>query len=211
MNQSFSPSDLSKTDLNQLDVSERYAQFAPVYNQSVEDWGYQCYRTAAKALLAYVPTASPVLDAGCGTGLVGQALTALGYQDVTGIDISEKMLAQAKATGHYQKVHCQDLSTVPYPFLDNSFMAVTCVGVFSLIANPTPVLQEFCRVVRSQGYLVFTQQELLFEKYAYGEILAGFERRGQLRREMISEPVVYLPQREGYSDRKVIHCVYQVI
>lgn len=204
-------SDLSQTDLHQLDVVERYTQFAPVYNQSVDDWGYQCYRTSANALQHYVPVDQPVLDAGCGTGLVGQALASLGYNDITGIDISPDMLEQATATGHYQQVQLQDLSQLPYPLADNQFAAVTCVGVFSLIADPTSVLREFCRLVRPQGYLVFTQQEVLFEQYGYADILRGFEERAQLRRESVSAPVVYLPKREGYADRKVIYCIYQVL
>jgi len=203
-------SDLAQTDLSQLDVVERYTQFAPVYDQSVSDWGYQCYRTAANALQHYVPNDQPILDAGCGTGLVGQALAELGYQNLTGIDISSEMLAHAKTTRHYRQLQVQDLSQTPYPFVDNSFAAVTCIGVFSLIADPSPVLQEFRRLVRPQGYLVFTQQEVLFEQYGYADILHGFEQRGELRCESISEPVVYLPKREGYQDRKVIYCIYQV-
>ncbi len=210
MSGTLSLSDLSQTDLHQLDVVDRYTQFAPVYNQSVDDWGYQCFRTSAAALRHYVPADQSVLDAGCGTGLVGQALSALGYDDLTGIDISPEMLAQAEASGYYRQVRRQDLSQTPYGFADNSFAGVACVGVFSLIADPTPVLREFYRLTRSQGYLVFTQQEMLFEQYAYGDILRGFEERGELRCESISEPVVYLPNREGYADRKVIYCVYQV-
>lgn len=203
-------SDLSRTDLQQLDVVERYTQFAPVYNQSVDDWGYQCYRTSANALQHYVASDQPVLDAGCGTGLVGQALAGLGYTDITGIDISPEMLEQAEDSGHYRQVRAQDLSRTPYAFDDNQFAAIACVGVFSLIADPVPVLKEFCRLVRPQGYLVFTQQEVLFEQYGYADILRGFEQRGELRCESVSEPVVYLPEREGYADRKVIYCIYQV-
>ena len=35
-------SDLHQTDLKQLDVVSRYSQFAPVYDESVSNWGYQC-------------------------------------------------------------------------------------------------------------------------------------------------------------------------
>ncbi len=204
-------SDLTQTDLNKLDVVERYTHFAPVYNQSVNDWGYQCYRTATDALQHYVATEQAILDAGCGTGLVGQALKERGYHQVSGIDISAEMLNQAETVGAYQQLLLQDLSKTPYPFETNQFSAITCVGVFSLIANPSHVLQEFCRLVRPQGYLVFTQQETLFEQYGYAEILQDFEQRGELRCESISEPVAYLPHRAGHQDRKVIYCVYQVI
>lgn len=211
MSATLNLSDLSQTDLQQLDVVKRYTQFAPVYNQSVDEWGYQCYRTSAAALQHYIAPEQPVLDAGCGTGLVGQALATLGHTDITGIDISQDMLDQATTSGHYQQLALQDLSQIPYPFPDNHFAAVTCVGVFSLIADPTPVLREFCRLTQPQGYLVFTQQEILFEQYGYADILRGFEERGELRCESVSEPVVYLPKRDGYADRKVIYCIYQVI
>ncbi len=211
MSNALELSDLSQTNLHELDVVKRYTQFAPVYNQSVDDWGYQCYRTSANALRHYVSNDQAILDAGCGTGLVGQALAAQGFSDITGIDISPEMLEQAEASGDYHQVQLQDLSQTPYPFANNSFTAITCVGVFSLIADPTLVLQEFCRLVRPQGYLVFTQQEVLFEQYGYADILAGFEQRGELRCESISEPVVYLPNREGYDERKVIYCIYQVM
>jgi len=204
-------SDLTQTDLSKLDVVKRYRHFAPVYNQSVSDWGYQCYRTAADALQHYVSTEQAILDTGCGTGLVGQALAKRGYKLITGIDISEEMLNYADTLGHYQQLLLQDLSQTPYPFKSNQFGAITCIGVFSLIANPSLVLQEFCRLVRPQGYLVFTQQEILFKQYGYAEILQDFEQRGELRCESVSEPVIYLPQRTGYDDRKVIYCIYQVI
>lgn len=200
-----------KTNLNNLDVAERYSQFAPVYNQSVESWGYRCYQTAAEIVQQYIPQDQPVLDAGCGTGLVGQALAALGYGDIVGIDISPEMLAQAEALGHYRQVHIQDLKAVPYPFADETFAAIACIGVFSLVADPKPILKEFCRLVRSQGYLVFTQQEVLFAQYHYGDVLAELEQQGVLRCEQISAPEVYLPEREGYGDRTVIFYIYQVL
>lgn len=210
MNSRLQLSDLAQTNLSELDVVERYTRFAPVYNQSVTDWGYQCHRTAADALRHYVPTNQPILDVGCGTGLVGQALADLGYQNIIGVDISPDMLNLAQQAECYRKILRHDLTQLPYPFVNNSFTAVTCIGVFSLIADPIPVLHEFYRLVCPQGYLVFTQQEILYQQYGYADILKGFEQRGELRCESISEPVVYLPNREGYSDRKILYCIYQV-
>lgn len=201
--------DLAQTDVQKLDVIERYEKFAPVYNQSVTDWGYHCYQTAAELLHQQVAPEQPVLDAGCGTGLVGEALAGLGYQNISGIDISDDMLKQAKETGYYRTLQQQDLSQTPYALTEASFAGITCVGVFSLIADPTLVLQEYCRLLQPGGWLVFTQQEPLYKKNGYAAILSKFEQTGALRCEQISEPVVYLPRREGYADRKVIYCVYQ--
>ena len=39
----------------------------------------------------YVPAGEgPLLDAGCGTGLSGPALKALGYNDIAGLDLSPR-------------------------------------------------------------------------------------------------------------------------
>jgi len=97
-------SDLQQTDLHQLDVVARYSAFAPVYDESVTQWGYQCYRTASQLLQPYVTPEQPILDAGCGTGLVGQALQSLGYQQLVGIDISPDMLQRAVQTGYYRQL-----------------------------------------------------------------------------------------------------------
>ena len=49
--------------------------------------------------------AAPVLDAGAGTGLVGEWLGILGYPEVEALDISEGMLAVARAKGVYRALH----------------------------------------------------------------------------------------------------------
>src|SRR5215203_3923318 len=41
------------------------------------------------------PTRGTVLDAGAGTGMFGSILRVLGYEDLVGIDISERMLEKA--------------------------------------------------------------------------------------------------------------------
>lgn len=51
----------------------------------------------------------PVVDLGCGNGAAGPALAALGRQ-VTGIDASPAMLAEAEATGVYAALHRMDIA-----------------------------------------------------------------------------------------------------
>jgi SAM-dependent methyltransferase len=210
MSDNWQPSDLSRTDVAGLDVVERYRRFAPVYDQSVADWGYRCWHRAALAIAERVAVYSPLLDAGCGTGLVGKALAKHGFTDLTGIDISPDMIVQAARLSCYRRLFEHDLGRTPYPFADGAFAAVACIGVLSLIADAVPVLAELRRLTAPGGWLVFTQQESLFEQRGYAELLAGFEARGELRRERVDAPRVYLPHREGFGDRRVIQCVYQV-
>ena len=45
-----------------------------------------------------------ILDAGCGTGLVGIALLRCGYRHIDGFDLSEGMVAKARQTGAYRSL-----------------------------------------------------------------------------------------------------------
>jgi len=45
-----------------------------------------------------------VLDFGCGTGLVGQCLNQKGFRNVSGIDVSEKMLELAGQKNSYKQL-----------------------------------------------------------------------------------------------------------
>ena len=50
-----------------------------------------------------------VLDLGCGTGLVGNALAKRGFKNIVGFDISPKMLEQAKQKAVYARLSELDL------------------------------------------------------------------------------------------------------
>ena len=75
-------------------------------------------RRSASALLArHLPRgAAPLLDAGAGTGLIGEWLGIMGYPDVEALDISEGMLAVARAKGVYRALHVGVLGgALPFP------------------------------------------------------------------------------------------------
>ncbi len=63
----------------------------------------------ARAALAGSDCAGPVLDLGCGTGLLAQALADLAPGPWTGVDLSPRMLALAAARGCYAELHEADL------------------------------------------------------------------------------------------------------
>ena len=64
------------------------------------EWGYATPPRVAMALrLAGANVEKGVLDYGCGTGLSGMALAAVGFQVIDGTDISPEMLSQAEGRG----------------------------------------------------------------------------------------------------------------
>ena len=79
-----------------------YQAWATDYDADNLRKGYRLAGIAAALLARYLPRGEgPILDAGCGTGLIGEALTIFSYPEIEGLDISERMLegARAKSSG----------------------------------------------------------------------------------------------------------------
>lgn len=97
-----------------------------------------------------------ILDAGCGTGLVGVALSQAGAKNIDGIDISPGMLKVARRTGVYNDLSIVDMSKV-IEKQDQSYDVITCGGTFTKgHVGPVPALQELVRVVKKDGLVVST-------------------------------------------------------
>ena len=63
------------------------------YNQDMIDWNYTAPKEAVSVLKKHVlNNRYKILDAGCGTGLVGLELKKCGYTNIDGVDFSQSML-----------------------------------------------------------------------------------------------------------------------
>ncbi|MCO6420052.1 tetratricopeptide repeat protein, partial [Siccirubricoccus sp. KC 17139] len=85
--------------------------YAPRFEASLIQLGYRVpglMRHQVETLLPEVAAGTarlgPVLDLGCGTGLIGVALCDLLHGPLTGIDLSRRMLEQAAAKGIYARL-----------------------------------------------------------------------------------------------------------
>lgn len=89
---------------------------------------------AIEELLAAVPRGSTVLDIPIGTGRLLPLFSARGF-DVSGVDVSADMLAQARATakslGLPVRLIRADVRSVPFP--DDSFELVLCLRFLNLV------------------------------------------------------------------------------
>ena len=116
-----------------------------------------------------------ILDAGCGTGLVGVALSQAGAKNIDGIDISPGMLTVARRTGVYNELSIVDMSKVMEK-QDRSYDVVTCVGTFTEgHVGPVPALRELVRVVKKDGLVVST---VVDDVWVSGGYEAEVERLG---------------------------------
>jgi ubiquinone/menaquinone biosynthesis C-methylase UbiE len=93
-----------------------------------------------------------ILDVGTGTGFIAITLAELGH-DLTGLDMSEMMMAEAKKRATVHNLHIQFLQDdAENPDLpDNSFDCVICRHLLWTLPNPDNALKEWIRITRPGG------------------------------------------------------------
>jgi len=141
---------------NSQETAEVYDDWAEDYEQHMKNVGYTHPAMVAAMVARHVaPTEERVLDAGAGTGVLGEILTALGYPNIIGLDASEGMLEIADLKNNYLELTHQFLGQA-LTFDDDSFALVVSSGVFTQGHAPLEGLDELIRVTRSGGHLVFS-------------------------------------------------------
>ena len=79
------------------ELAAGYAAWAATYDGETAALGYALPFQITAWVARYVPAGEgPLLDAGCGTGLSGPTLKALGYDDIAGLDLSADMLSDRR-------------------------------------------------------------------------------------------------------------------
>lgn len=174
------------------EVRRRYDDWASDYDATLAGWGYEAPAVAARLLLDRLDP-SRLLDAGCGTGLVGAALHAAGHRGhVTGGDLSAASLAVARSRGVYTELLPLDLHA-PLPFGDGDFDGATCVGVLTYVPDTEAIWRELARVVRPGGLVVCTQRADVWEERSCDRVLGALERDGTWTARLLTPPMPYMP------------------
>lgn len=96
----------------------------------------------------YATPDSPILDAGCGTGLNLRHLPV----GSTGIDINPRNIELVARRLPNHKVVEGDIEAMP--FADDTFGTVLCTEVLEHVPNPDAAIREFRRVLRPGGVLI---------------------------------------------------------
>ena len=122
--------------------------------------------------MAMLPTSpgTRILDAGCGTGRHFSILLKKGY-DVVGIDFSEGMLRIARKAHPEVPTLMSDLHK-PLPFVNNCFNVILCALVGEHLLNLTTLFQQFARVLKGNGTLLFS---VFHPELAFAGIEANFQ------------------------------------
>ena len=194
-------------------IQDLYDDWAKNYEDAVLEWGYKAPRVAAQFLKQYgVTEDDKVLDVGCGTGMTGKAVRDIvgPKTQITGVDISQKSLDAAQKSGHYEATINSSLDRLPFPFEDDGFDALECIGVLTYVQEHKDVLTEFVRVVKPGGILVFSHRSDHYESFAIADLIQSSVDEGSIELVHQSDPMAYLPGNEEYKEIRVIYLVCRV-
>ncbi|WP_263482188.1 class I SAM-dependent methyltransferase [Mesorhizobium sp. ES1-1] len=185
------------------EVAALYDRWAGTYDADMSAAGYR-HPTICLALLArHLPRgAAPLLDAGAGTGLIGEWLNIAGYPEVEALDISQGMLDQAARKGVYSALHRLALGS-GLPFADHAYAGIVAAGVFTSGHVGTEGLDELIRICRPGGVIVLTVKNTLWEP-GFAARIAEVEAQGSVTRLEETRPYVSMP---GETDTVPSRCL----
>jgi predicted TPR repeat methyltransferase len=98
-----------------------------------------------------------VLDLGCGTGLMGQALAGR-FRRMEGVDLSPRMLVQAEKTRLYERLHERELVAFLEERAGGEADLIVAADVFVYLAALDRAFGAAHRVLERGGFLAFTVQ-----------------------------------------------------
>ena len=177
------------------DHKRLYAEWAGDYDEEFaaqED--YQLHIRTAHAF-ADAGGKGPVLDAGAGTGLCGEALAGLGVGPIDAADISTEMLGQAMRKGIYRELIEADLNRgIPVP--PDNYSGIVSSGTFTLGHLGPEVLPALLRVARPGAQFALSINAEHFEASRFARALQNMEM-GQIINLKLPKVRIYGHQSAG--------------
>jgi ubiquinone/menaquinone biosynthesis C-methylase UbiE len=148
---------------------QRYDLTAEMYDVRYAEEQAVKYHAALKHL--NITRHSSVLDVGCGTGLLFSHVAAEA-QTVVGVDISGKLLLQAKErTRDCCTVHLVQADADHLPFKDNHFNVVFAFTVLQNMPKPLETLSEIKRNAKRDASIAVSGLKKAFSLEAFRELL----------------------------------------
>ena len=193
---------------NLQDLEQAYDEWADNYDEEVSRLGYLLRAVSTGYIGRYIPAESRVIDAGAGTGLIGDYLQAMGYQDLTAFDLSEGMLERARSRGCYQAAYRMVLGE-PLDFATNSFDHGYAVGVFTEGHAPPEAFDELIRIIKPGGYFVFSIRDDVYRERGYREKQDELEQAGNW--ELAGASGVFQPYRDAKPEVRSRVFAYRIL
>lgn len=189
---------------NEQELEERYDQWAEEYDADLEsDYGWISPQRTSEYLARHVGTDASILDAGAGTGLVGECLHKLGFSNMTAMDLSQGMLEVARRKNIYQGLDQMTMGE-ELGYATGQFDASIIVGVFTQGHAPASSIDELVRVVKAGGHIVFSLRTDTYMENGFKDKLDSLESAGLWKLVEVSDAYHPLPKGEP----EVMHQVW---
>ena len=152
--------------------------YAERFDEHLIGLGYRVPGAIRQVVVDYLDTpgpGGPILDLGCGTGLIGVAIADLPVGPLTGVDISARMLAQARSKELYETLEEADVldwlaeDTGAWPLI----LAGDVVCYFGAL---DPLLRAVHPRLAPGGWFVFSVEERMIAEDGQGWAL---QRQGR--------------------------------
>ena len=144
------------------------------YDQDMFDWKYSGPQETVDLFKKHNSKKNiKILDAGCGTGLVGLELKKNGFKNIDGADFSQKML-DLVPINVYENLFKIDLNR-QVKIADDSYEGITCVGTFTYGHVNPPVLDEMVRICKKKSYICFTINLGIYKEYGFDKKIKELE------------------------------------
>ncbi len=146
-----------------------YTDWADSYDADVKERGYVTPMRIAEALAAHAAPGEAILDFGCGTGLSGLALKAVGLGPLHGTDITPAMVEFAKEKNIYEKLWVSEPGESP----PSGYGAIVATGVVSLGAAPPETFDLLLDALAPGALLALSFNDPTLEDGSYDARIAA--------------------------------------
>jgi SAM-dependent methyltransferase len=190
------------------DLRALYDSWAETYDADLQQVGYLHAPVITGLLALHVPRRdAAILDAGVGTGAIGNVLSLLGYNNLSGIDMSEGMLEKARARGCYTDLRRGVLGEA-LDFPDGAFDAILSTGTFTNGHAPASAFHELTRILEPGGVMLFTVGTVIWEEQGFRDMLDSLVRAKKLvavETTPVYRPMPFSPTEGGFTTRAHVY------
>ncbi len=189
-------------------LAKTYDTWAESYDADMLLTGYLHYAVVSGLVGRYLPRKdAAILDAGVGTGALGALLNVLGYNNLTGIDMSEGMLAKAATRKCYADLR-QAVLGENLDFVNNSFDAILSTGTFTEGHAPAHAFDELVRVLEPGGIMIFTISTLVWADKGFKaklDALVEARKLSPIETTQIYQPMPFSPAESHVTTRAYVY------
>lgn len=192
-----------RSDLNGI-----YDRWAETYDADLQQVGYLHAPVITGLVALHVPSReAAILDAGVGTGAIGNILSILGYNNLSGIDMSAGMLEKARERDCYVDLRRGVLGEA-LDFPDGAFDAILSTGTFTNGHAPASAFHELTRILEPGGFLLFTVGTVIWEEQGFRVVLDELVRAKKLvavEKTPIYRPMPFSPREGDFTTRAHVY------